>query len=302
MNIKYTVIALLLSCLICKANHVALYMENDFFASTDHFYTHGTRLSYGFDYTNKIPLLPGRTTDIELSLTQLIFTPSNKSISENQPDNRPYAGFLGLSVNSKAQVTKKFQVEESVVVGLIGPHSYADEVQTQIHIWLKNRLPQGWDNQLHDEFILNYYYSLNYRLYQLKYFDILTKNENTVGNMFVYTKLGMMFRLGYNLPDDYGVHILEPSIKALSKKDVYSFYIFAYPDGRYVLRNIFLDGNTFEDSNSVEKESFVGDFITGFVARYNAIELCFSYIMRSKEFENQKRSVKFGSVSLTYYF
>jgi len=36
-------------------------------------------------------------------------------------------------------------------------------------------------------------------------------------------------------------------------------YLFAFVDGRAVGRDIFLDGNTFTDSHSVTRKTFVGD-------------------------------------------
>ena len=39
----------------------------------------------------------------------------------------------------------------------------------------------------------------------------------------------------------------------------FSAYVFAGVDGRAIARNLFLDGNTFEGSRSVNKMNLVGD-------------------------------------------
>src|SRR5690606_3724327 len=66
--------------------------------------------------------------------------------------------------------------------------------------------------------------------------------------------------------------------------------------------DIFLDGNTFEDSHNVDKETFVGDFVLGANLIYGRWKLSYSHVLRTKEFVGQDDSQKFGSVTLSYTF
>jgi len=66
-------------------------------------------------------------------------------------------------------------------------------------------------------------------------------------------------------------------------------------------RNIFLDGNTFTDSHSVDKETLVGDFQVGFAFHLRNIRIAFTHIVRSKEFEGQTERARYGAINLTYY-
>ena len=67
-------------------------------------------------------------------------------------------------------------------------------------------------------------------------------------------------------------------------------------------RDIFLDGNTFRDSHSVDKEPLVGDLAAGVSVNWKNTALTYSYVLRSKEFKAQEDEQLFGSVSLNWNF
>jgi hypothetical protein len=71
-------------------------------------------------------------------------------------------------------------------------------------------------------------------------------------------------------------------------------------DARGVARNIFLDGNTFRSSASVDRKPFVWDAQFGAAATWGLHRLGFSVVRRSAEFTTQVKSDKFGQ--LTYSF
>ncbi len=69
----------------------------------------------------------------------------------------------------------------------------------------------------------------------------------------------------------------------------FGYYVYVAAQGRAVGRNIFLDGNTFEDSRSVDKKPLVGDLSAG-VAMFwsDDFRLDASATYRSKEFDGQE--------------
>jgi len=70
-------------------------------------------------------------------------------------------------------------------------------------------------------------------------------------------------------------------------------------EGRALATNIFLDGNTFADSHSVDKKYFVGDVHAGLVLVIYRVRLAFSQVFRSSEFNGQKELSEFGSINLS---
>ncbi|MEM7352967.1 MAG: lipid A deacylase LpxR family protein [Acidobacteriota bacterium] len=82
-------------------------------------------------------------------------------------------------------------------------------------------------------------------------------------------------------------------------------FLFVGADGRFVGRNIFLDGSTFEGSHSVDREPFVTDLSAGFSFRYGRFRFNYTLVRRSREFtplpEARRDGVhEFGSFTFTY--
>jgi hypothetical protein len=65
---------------------------------------------------------------------------------------------------------------------------------------------------------------------------------------------------------------------------------------------MFLDGNTFKHSHSVDKKPFVGDLQTGLVVQWKRFRITYTQIFRTKEFDGQDDGDLFGSLSLSYHF
>ena len=71
---------------------------------------------------------------------------------------------------------------------------------------------------------------------------------------------------------------------------------FAGAQARAVALNIFLDGNTFQDSRSVVKEPVVADLIVGAeLFSINGFRFGFSLVARTPEFRKQTGMDNFGS-------
>jgi lipid A 3-O-deacylase len=69
-----------------------------------------------------------------------------------------------------------------------------------------------------------------------------------------------------------------------------------------VARDIFLDGNTWRDSRSVDREPLVGDASLGAVLVLPWVRLTYTHTFRSKEYEGQRDRAQLGAVSLSFRF
>lgn len=338
---KKTGILVSVFCLLCLGaspgqgaenddNTLMFYWENDVFSDTDRYYTNGFKLlwisgplgSYAEDQRmpgwgnrsiESLPVLnrPATTKHIAISLGQKIYTPRDIDNPDLITDDRPYAGwtYLGLTLHSKSEtILDSFELD----VGLIGPQSYARDVQVKIHDWIDSEEPRGWDHQLENEVGLNLVYERKWRLWILDIgdsdvFDFIPHAGMALGNVYTYANAGMEFRLGVNLPDDFGTGLIRPagdaSIPAGNGADnPAGVHLFAAVDGRAVLRNIFLDGNTFTDSHDVDKKNFVADIMVGASIHFDRFKITYSHVYRTREFEEQEDEQIYGSINLSFTY
>ncbi|MFP5516941.1 MAG: lipid A-modifier LpxR family protein, partial [Alphaproteobacteria bacterium] len=66
--------------------------------------------------------------------------------------------------------------------------------------------------------------------------------------------------------------------------------------------NIFLDGNSFRESRSVDKHSFVGSVQAGLTLRYGRYGLTYAQTLQTPEFRGQKSLTNYGSLRLSAQF
>lgn len=315
-----------------KAGVFTFYFENDWFGGTDRHYTNGMKFSWLFadlngwgrdgwrkNFLDSLPFInrPGGQKNFGLALGQNIYTPQDQDAFVPDPTDRPYAGWSYLEFSF---LTKTETVADvfSFQLGMVGRHSYAQDLQKVFHEWINNSQPNGWPHQLHDEFGLNIVYERKWRLYgralnNLLGIDFVPHAGVSVGNVQTYANAGGTVRLGFNLPSDFAVQLIRPGGGGQSPIDDldprvapdrdWSFFIFGAVDGRAVARDISLDGNTFRDSPSVDKRHFVADFSygAGFIA--GRWQLTFTQVFRTREFETQHFDHNdFGSLTLSYAF
>ena len=135
--------------------------------------------------------------------------------------------------------------------------------------------------------------------------DIIPHAGGSLGNVMTLANAGATVRLGQDLGVDYGPPHVRPTLSglaAVSGGTRFAWYLFAGAEGRLVARNIFLDGNTFASSHSVDKKPFVADVQTGAAIVFHDIRLAFTHVIRTREFDGQRQADRYGAVSLSARF
>jgi hypothetical protein len=79
----------------------------------------------------------------------------------------------------------------------------------------------------------------------------------------------------------------------------FGWYVWAGLDGRFVARNMFLDGTTFRDGPSVERKPFGYDAQVGVALAWPNARVGFTYIQREREFDGQVGNDRFGQLTLS---
>ena len=161
-------------------SYFRLYYENDFFTATDYYYSQGINLEYVHPGLKKITpvkvLLHLRKSAIKygLSVEHDAFTPTSIRHPEVIPDDRPFAATLSAkSFVIALDSLKQQRTSASLSVGVIGSNAGGEWMQKSIHKWLKNIEPLGWENQIHNDFILNYTFEYEKKIIASNHFFLL---------------------------------------------------------------------------------------------------------------------------------
>lgn len=308
----------------------SLVVENDSLSSgADRNYTSGIKLSWvDRDVPDWLDSTGGALTrwiaDSDpdfwgFAVGQTIFTPENISAVPAPPNEHPYAGHLYVELMVAAEgdappgrAPRTLDIFE-VSFGMVGPSALGEEAQSGIHQWLGAPEPLGWDSQLEDEFVFAFSYDRRWR--PLRIFadyaggieaDIVPSTGFTVGTLHDEVRVGLTARIGQRIDNDWGAG--PPRVRpALAAIDYFeggplSWSVFAGVQGRAVAHNLFLDGNTFEDSASVDRNPFVGDFQTGFSMSAGDWRLAYTYVWRTEEFSTQPTRQDFGALAISKRF
>ncbi len=307
-----------------EKSFVTLNAENDLFGGgTDRNYTNGVRLTY-FKIGARTPdifkkishLVPtfsiNKTTSIYYTLGQNLYTPKDITQSTVNLNDRPYAAFL-YGAAGLTTITKNHVDEMEATLGVIGPLALGRPVQTWVHENISDSdTPRGWSHQLKNEpgVILSWRRRWPER-YSFETFGLSSGVEPhwgiTAGNVYTYASGGLSLRLSTQdarwQDDPLRVRPAMPGTGAfITPENKLGWYLFGGVEVRAVARNIFLDGNTFTDSHSVDKKNLVADVSGGIALTYGKTRLSYSLIYRTSEFKRQDEGDVFGSLSLGWRF
>ena len=172
--------------------------------------------------------------------------------------------------------------------------------------------PRGWQNQLHDEPGIALKYQRSWLFSPTatgpRWIDLIPHTGMSLGNVETSFRIGGTLRVGFNLPDDFGVS----TISSLTTTEggwsrsrtgrPWGAYVFAGTEASTVLYTAFLDGNLYRHSHHVQKEPFVGEWKAGVGFLMHHVELAFTYVYRTPQFVLQGQNDSYGSVSLKIKF
>ena len=305
-----------------KLTRANIFFENDLFSTTDSQYSSGEKFGALYHVDNPTnPLYDILVLDlgkydayVSFALVNQIYTPADLTQTGLIEDDRPYAGWTyaeyGIHKSTSDHLRSLY-----LHIGMVGPASKSEQIQKGIHEITGSKPPMGWDNQLENELGVNLQYVHKWRFVP----DLIDGIESSfvpfveadLGNISTKASAGAGMRIGWNIPKDFGVSTLDSGgeigisvlneCKNMRKKDwSFSFNLNGY--GSAVIRDIFLDGNTFKDSHSVDKEYFVGYLGFGFTARYKNFVIDFIQTKSTPKFKEENTVHTVGTFVASWLF
>jgi hypothetical protein len=232
-----------------------LVWDNDAFVHTDNAFTNGWSLqrhSHQYEiWQDMAPskfsgwisrTIPGlgdggnRVVKRGTGLSQTMTTPEDISNPDPQLDDVPWSGTLGWTESWYAFDNKRLNAFQ-IYAGILGPYSFAEQLQVQIHDWVNADEPLGWDNQLKTEPLLNLNYAYKRRLVSGGKYnsgfgaDMALGAEGGLGNVYTFAELTLEARFGWRLPKGFayqgeppGVGIMLDSNEGVPKKKIQIYF------------------------------------------------------------------------------
>lgn len=311
-----------------------LHWENDAFVGTDRDYTNGFKLTWSTSYEwdqsashlprwsypfiDRLPFVNDSSTRraVSVSLGQDIYTPEDTDRSDLIVADRPYAGWIYLAAGFH-NISGNRKASWGLTLGVLGPLSLAEDTQKVVHDLLDADRAQGWDNQLENELTVDLAFESQWRGLRSREvsrfgYDLIPHLGGRIGTTNISANAGVEMRFGWNLPNNFGSCPIRVGCEAnganngpgggFINADKTGLHFFTAIDGKVIFRDIYLDGNTFRSSHSVDKKPFVADFMAGIVWRYKNIKVTHSYVYRSKQFKRQTGKQAFGSISIAWLY
>lgn len=301
---------------------INIYLENDAEFDTDVGYSDGSKFSALLYRPNieddwlRIPFTEGlvRSNFISFSAARQMFTPDDLKESELIVEDRPYAGWfyyeMGLHQSSQRHLDSLI-----VQVGIVGPASLTEAYQKYVHELLDVAYPAGWEHQLSNEIGLQLNYQHKWRFVPDEIWgvesSIVPYAGGEFGNIAIKANTGASVRIGWNIPEDFdtsfiddvgenGIPVHPNNIAGGSKTWSLTFNLAA--GGSFVARDIFLDGNTFKESHSVEKNLLRAYGRYGVSARYKSFMVDYHKVYNTEHYKTQGYGHKYGTLCISYLY
>ena len=276
--------------------------DNDYFASRDQDYTQG----YNFELVspalrhnpiNQLLLKPKRSeSQYGISIEHIGFTAFNIGSPSIQYGDRPFAAAIMLK--SFIIVTDTIHTSRwtsSLNLGLIGPGAFGKEMQVTIHEATGNTIPQGWQNQIRNDVVLNY--ELRYEKQLFRYTNVFSLQSNTtlrIGTLFSNASIGLNTTFG----------IINVPFASLKTKKRFAFYGYAQPILNVIGYDATLQGGLFNTKspytipqNQMERLTVQVDY--GIVLQTQTLFLEYSRALITREFESGTSS-KWGGIKIGF--
>jgi lipid A 3-O-deacylase len=283
----------------------------------DRFYVNGLRLGW----TSPTGFVPNFLTDlghtlwgggqqrVAVDLDQQIYTPAGTAAVVPSPFDRPYAGVLlgNFSLISDAEDSRNVL---TLSLGVVGPASGAENLQSGFHALIGQSHPNGWGSQIQNVPAIEVLHERTWRLPMGTVAgletDALPSLTIGLGDLRDYLQTGVTFRFGQGLESDFGVPRLRPGLSggdAFTPTRPFAWYVFAGADGQAVGYDMLLQSSPFRGGPHVSTVWDVAEMQGGFAVMAYGMRLTFAYVAQTQEFNGQTGGLhQFGSASLSFHF
>jgi lipid A 3-O-deacylase len=311
--------------------------DNDIFFNSDNGFTAGMALQLhsaaATDWSRlvRVPgfvrhlgrafLKPARVGEVcrfGMAVGQVVQTPDDLIRRDLIVEDVPYAGALTLQASWYVYSDVGFRGFE-LTTGVTGPLSLAEGAQKGFHRMIDCVVPQGWDNQLASEAVLNVSVARKRKFWRGGSRSGLSGDAGisgtvALGNLFTHASAALELRGGLNMPggfvyvpDPIGFDMHHVAVLRQARPSAASLYASLVVRGTALARTFFLDGNTFCDSHRVDRKYLIGQIAAGLHFVYGHIGLSLNAVSTTPVVDTRKATAaeareQFGSIEIEWRF
>lgn len=288
---------------INDTSYFRLHYDNDYFTSSDENYTQG----YSFEIVlealknnplNALLLIENKASQqFGLSVDHIGFTPNNIASPEIQHGDRPFASAIMLkSFKINTNAARKSRLISALCLGLIGSGAFGKEMQVGIHEATGNTIPQGWQNQIRNDAIVNYQVLYQKELAAVpRFFSLQYEASANVGTLYTNASVGVVAMAG---------RFANPFSNA--SKRGFQIYIYSKPQVNFVGYDATLQGGLFNRKSpytiaSSAVERLVGQHHFGLVVQTKTLYFEYTSTDITREFATGS-AASWGGIKLGFTF
>lgn len=269
--------------------------ENDFFSATDRYYTQGIYFELILPSFKKAifskTLIPLRHANINyygINIERQGFTPVSISHEGIFYGERPFACVFYLSHSLiSINTQKRIRLNTKLDLGIIGPMAKGEEEQKAIHKSLVNIQPLGWENQIANDYVVNYDLLYEKGVIEKKHLEIVGLAGCRAGTLYDDISGGVLIRAGWmnSYFENLGI------VKHSQAKKKFRCTLFARGEVKIVGYNATMQGGVFNkksiytlpDSNITR---VVATTSAGITISYKRLSLEYAKFYITPEFKN----------------
>ncbi len=257
--------------------------DNDVFTldlTADQYYSQGSFGKYRVVDTTKF-----KKRIKAIGLNHRIFTTRGIRLMDVEKFDRPYAGQLSVTGIMSYYSAESF-LEYALELGVMGPSSLAESIQTGWHKTFGMPIPEGWEYQINDSPIINGYFNSSNLLLRAGSIQILGEGHIAAGTAFTYARPELVMRLGKFKDLDesvqYGANLGHQQKPSQFTQETIFFLAYG-PE--YVIYNSTIEGNMIgkESVHTEEIVPLVHQFRIGVLFAWSSFDMAFIYYRRSVE-------------------
>ena len=311
-----------LICLFCTASlfaqthttEIGVQTDNDSYLAqgSDRYYTDGIFIYY----RHALKVKNGDSTKLMNKVLgfetgQKIFNPQSGAVPGPQYVDRPFAGYLYVGSTLNFLYNDESNLMLSAQLGVVGPASGAQQVQTFVHKTFGFYTPEGWQYQIKNDPELNLSATYNRLLARASVVDVSFTSYGNLGNGFTGAGAGALLRIGnfnqlFNSVSTQSTAIVNSKIAPLHKQELFLYYM---PEFNYVAYDATIQGGLLEKHHqpgseeiTLDKEPFVFSNQVGLALTTNRFTFDIAAIFHTRDVREMIQAHQWGTVTGVYRF